>query len=157
MAGAAHKVIVTGIQSDQIVSVWLAAWPLLEKAAQRFPNAVKPDLENRLIEEIVSKKTQLWVAYDYVNGLIVGAVTTKLTHDKKHPGKSFIEVPLIGGVRFPEWRDQLWLILSAWGRSKKCTHMLGFGRKGWVRVYGFEECGVTDEGVLIFCRALEEN
>lgn len=156
MSGGSYSlVIIEGVPSYLRPLVWDTVWPLLKRAAMAFPHVVKPDLEKRLIKEIDAKQTQLWVVFHLEDQRIIAAATTQLTTRTQWPESRFIEVPLIAGERLKEWRERLWTVLCAYGLSHDCTDMLGFGRRGWKRVYGFEDAG-TLAGIPIMRRRLRD-
>lgn len=145
------SVIVDGVPSSDLGYVYEDCWPYLAKALARSPQTPETFTKETLLDFLLIRRGQLWIAWDTDEG-VIGAVTTLLT-TKYGP---FLEVPLIGGIRFAEWGKSLLTTLDRFGLEKGCTHMIGFGRKGWMRVYGFKEFGRTDDGVLIMVRELKE-
>ena len=135
--------------------VWDRAWPFISKAVERFPNIPDKFTEGMVLERLFRKEFQLWVCWDTYQDEPVGALITEIISDEKHPGKVFLSIPLVGGLRWNAWGDGLWNLIKAWGIEKGCTHALGYGRRGWMRWYGFIECGTTDGGLPMFVRTLK--
>ncbi len=144
-----------GVPVANLHLVWSGVWPFLEKAANRFPHLPNKFTEELVLKKLFHKEQQLWICWDMAENRAVGAVTTEIVQDSKHPGKVFLSIALVGGERFNAWGDDLWRLLKAWGVEKGCTHILGSGRRGWIRLYGFVDCGTTDSGLPMFVQTLK--
>jgi hypothetical protein len=146
---------VEGVPVENITDVWAEAWPFLQKAIVRFPNVAEPFTEQMLLESFVSRLRQLWIAWDFVQECIAGALVTEIVTGDKWPGAKGLSIPLVGGRDWNKWGDAMWTTIKAWGVSHRCTHALGYGRKGWCRLYGFDKIGKTADGIDIFVRRLK--
>lgn len=149
------RYIVDGVLVSDLHHVWEDAWPFLEKAVARFPNLPNKYTEGDLLALLFARKMQLWIGWDTDEQRPSGALVTEITKDNRHPDKVFLSIPLVGGDNWNAWGDELWNMLKAWGREKGCTHALGYGRRGWTRLYGFVECGTTEGGLPMFVRTLK--
>lgn len=148
------RYVPSGVPVEDLHIVWSRAWPYLEKAINRFPNVTEKFNEGEVLRRLFAKEFQLWICWDVDRNIPVGALTTEIITDEKHPGKTFLSIPLVGGDGWNTWGDALWSLIKAWGIEKGCTHALGYGRRGWTRLYGFVECGKTDCGLPKFVRTL---
>jgi hypothetical protein len=155
MTTTTAKWIVDGVKVEHLLYVWDDAWPYLLAAVKRFPNVSRPYTEASVLKDLYDKKLQLWVGWDVDKNKVSGAVVTEILADEKHEGKLFLSIPLVGAEHWNEWGDALWMVLKQWGRHNGCTHALGYGRKGWKRLYGFVDCGKTPGGVPMYVRTLK--
>lgn len=135
--------------------MWDRVWPYLEKPLKRFPNVRFPYNEGSVLRNLFRKEQQLWICWDVDKNLPVGALVSEIITDEKHPEKVFLSIPLVGGDNWNAWGDNLWSLLKVWAVEKGCTHALGYGRRGWTRLYGFVECGTTESGLPMFVRSLK--
>lgn len=147
---------IDGVRADELDDDWDEAWPYLERAIARFPQVHGKYTETSLYRRIMRGETQLWIAWDLHEECITGAAATEIITDDKHPDKLFMAIPLVGGDKWNKWGDAMWNTLKAWGRSKGCTHALGYGRKGWQRLYGFDPVGKTEDGIMVMIRKLKD-
>ena len=146
---------VHGVPVPDLYGVWEDAWPYLERAIARFPNVPIPFDEGTILQKLFARDMQLWIGWDIDAARVTGALLTEITKDARHPDKLFMSIPLVGGDNWNAWGDDLWTMLKDWGVAHGCTHALGYGRKGWTRLYGFVECGTTDGGLPMFVRKLK--
>jgi len=149
------RYVVDGVPVSDLHVVWEDTWPFLEKAIARFPNVPRPFTEGDILQRLFAKNMQLWIGWDVDEHRPVGALVTEITKDARHPDKTFLSIPLVGAEGWNVWGDDLWSLIKAWGVSKGCTHALGYGRRGWTRLYGFVDCGTTDGGLPMFVRSLK--
>lgn len=149
------KYIPAGVPLEDLHLVWSRAWPYLKKAVDRFPNIHRKFTEGEVLRRLFAKDFQLWICWDTDNQKPVGALITEILNDEKHPDKMFLSVPLVGGDGWNDWGDDLWSLIKAWGVEKGCTHALGYGRLGWMRLYGFVEFGTTADHLPRFVRTLK--
>lgn len=124
---------------------------MLAEAVGRFEE-VTPETERKLFGKLLTRYAQLWIAWDMKTDALIGVVTTELC---EHRGHQCMEIPLVAGKDLTRWMLPLWRILTLWGEAQGATHAVGYGRKGWKRVLGFEEVGQTERGVLIMARPLK--
>lgn len=146
---------VCGVPFDNLHHVWEDAWPYLQRAIDRFPDVPIPYSEGEVLKSLFSRDMQLWIGWDIDAAQCVGALVTEITRDFRHPDKVFLSIPLLGADNWNAWGDELWNMLKAWGVENGCTHALGYGRRGWTRLYGFVDCGTTDGGLPMFVRTLK--
>jgi hypothetical protein len=150
------KWIVDGVKAEHLLHVWDDAWHYLYMAATRFPHIEKPYTEADILKALYGHKMQLWIGWDVAKNAVAGALVTEVITDAKHSDKLFLSIPLVGADHWNEWGDDLWRLLKKWGKANGCTHALGYGRKGWKRLYGFVDCGMTPCGVPMFVRTLKD-
>lgn len=146
-----------GVLSFHVPLVWAKAWPWLDLAIKRFPQVRRKLTQAKLLNDLAHSRAQLWVAWDVTTSECVGALVTEVTKSSKHPDKLLMEIPLLGGTEFRLWGKDIWALIKAWGLAQGCTHAVGYGRRGWQRVFGFEEYDVTEDGIVIMSRPLKEN
>ncbi len=144
-----------GVPAADLHGVWEDAWPYLQRAVDRFPNVPLPFTEGEVLKNLFAKDMQLWIGWDIDAARVAGALVTEITRDFRHPDKVFLSIPLVGADNWNSWGDDLWNMLKAWGVEHGCTHALGYGRRGWTRLYGFVDCGTTDGGLPMFVRSLK--
>lgn len=153
----APRIVVDGVTSVHVPLVWARAWPWLKKAIDRFPQIRRKITQAKLLNDLAHSRAQLWVAWDMGTNECVGALITEVTKSKKHPDKLLMEIPLVGGTEWSEWGNDIWNLIREWGLAQGCTDAVGYGRKGWQRLFGFEEYDVTQDGILIMSRSLREH
>ena len=149
------RYVVEGVPFSNLHHVWERVWPFLEKAIERFPNVPVKYTEGDLLRSLFAREMQLWIGWDVDEARPVGALVTEIVKDERHPGKVFLSIPLVGAENWNAWGDELWNMLKAWGVEHGCTHALGYGRRGWTRLYGFVDCGTTDGNLPMFVRTLK--
>ncbi len=150
------RYVVDGVPVGELHHVWETVWPFLQKAIDRFPNVPNKYNEGLVLQRLFSKDMQLWIGWDCAHHKAVGALVTEIVHDKRHPGKVFLSIPLVGGDNWNAWGDAIWTLIKAWGIEQGCTHALGYGRRGWTRLYGFVDCGTTDGNLPMFVRTIRK-
>ncbi len=150
---------VDGVARGDLEQVWDGAWPYLLDAIKRGARlgVTKSYTEAEVYRNLMRGEQQLWIGWSYAENRVVGAVLTEIFDDDKHPGHKFLSIPLVGGEHWMEWGDTMWILLKQWGRAKGCTAALAYGRKGWSRLYGFDECGMSEDGIPVFIRRLKEH
>lgn len=144
-----------GVPVADLHQHWEDAWPYLQRAVGRFPDVPIPYTEGEVLKGLFARDMQLWVGFDIDAARVAGALITEITRDFRHPDKVFLSIPLVGADNWNAWGDELWNMLKAWGLENGCTHALGYGRRGWTRLYGFVDCGTTDGGLPMFVRTLK--
>lgn len=113
------------------------AWPHIRSLLE--PAVKRGDREMLRPHELV------WVVLDGTE--IIAAATTRLTKDDT------AEVLFVGGRDHKRWLKPLDDTIAAWARDEGAKAVRAFGRKGWVRVLGWDVLG-TDEGSTIYERRL---
>lgn len=150
---------VDGVARGDLEHVWDASWTYLLDAIKRGAamGVSKPYTEAEVYRNLMRGEQQLWIGWSYGESKVVGAVLTEIFNDDKHPGHKFLSIPLVGADHWMEWGDTMWNLLKKWGAAMGCTDALAYGRKGWSRLYGFDQCGKTEDGVSVFIRRLKEH
>jgi hypothetical protein len=148
--------VVDGVSSALLPSAWPLAWPLIKKAIDRVP-VPNPTKRAEVLLGLARCQSQLWVALDTREDIMIGAVVTAIEEDTRFPGCKYVHCKFAGGTRRREWVTPLWSILKAWGRSHDCTHMMIPGRAGWSRLLGLEYLYTNDVGVRVYARSLKEH
>lgn len=149
-----RRYLVDGVRVEHLHRVWEDVWPYLKRAIARFPNVPQPT-EGDILRALMRQDMQLWLGWDKEEQRPCGALLTEIMQDERHPGKVFMSIPLVGADNWNAWGDDLWTILKEWGVAHGCTHALGYGRRGWTRLYGFVDCGTSDNGLPMFVRTLK--
>jgi hypothetical protein len=78
----------------------------------------------------------LWVVIDEQDD-VIAAFTTRLI---EYPQRRALALDWVGGTRMNEWQDQLVETMRKYANELGCSHLEGYGRKGWGRAlkkYGF--------------------
>ena len=78
----------------------------------------------------------LWVVMNE-DDKIIAAFTTRLI---QYPRRRALALDWVGGTQMKEWEDQLIDTMKRYGNELGCSHLEGYGRKGWGRAlkkYGF--------------------
>lgn len=137
---------------------WRRCWDLLSRAVERFPNIREKFSRDGLLYDVMCGNAQLWIAWSYERRHIEGAVITRL-FDKPPmaPNDRICEVPLVAGDNFAEWGPSMMALLKAWALDQKCDYMAGYGRKGWKRLFGFQDMGFTSDGLPILILPLRRH
>ena len=148
--------MVDGVISALLPLAWPLAWPLIKKAIDRFP-LQNPTTRAEVLLDLWGRQSQLWVALDTSEDVMIGAVVTAIEEDTRFPGMKWVHCKFCGGERLKEWMLPLWSVLKEWGRSHGCTHMMIPGRAGWARLLGLEYLYTNDCGVRVYVRSLREH
>lgn len=139
-----------------VPDVWPVVWPIIKRAVDRFPD---PDqfTEMELLTHLMLGEMQLWLVVDMrKRNIAAAAVTSLIDNDDHFPDQLVFEVPFVAGYGMQHWIGALLKLLSEYGKSHGATVMLGYGRKGWERVIGFDKIGETDNGIRVMARTLIE-
>ena len=78
----------------------------------------------------------LWVVLND-DDKIIAAFTTRLII---YPQRKALALDWVGGTQMKEWEDQLIETMKRYANELDCSHLEGYGRKGWGRAlkkYGF--------------------
>ena len=78
----------------------------------------------------------LWVVLND-DDKIIAAFTTRLAI---YPQRKALALDWVGGTQMKEWEDQLIETMKRYANELDCSHLEGYGRKGWGRAlkkYGF--------------------
>ncbi len=140
---------IEGVPAGDAVVPWRRCWELLRPAAERFPTRDRWTSES-LLYEVVAGNAQLWIAWSYDRRRVEGAVITRIfDRPAMAPNDRVCECPLVGGVNMADWGPSMFALLKAWATAQGCTYIAGYGRRGWKRLFGFTELGLTEDGLPI--------
>jgi hypothetical protein len=146
---------IEGVQPADAGVPWRRVWELLARAVARFPGTERKWTSDGLLYEVMCGNAQLWIAWSYQRRRIDGAVISRLFDNPEHtPGKRIMECPLVAGEHMADWGAEMFALLTAWGRAQGCDYIVGYGRPGWKRLFGFAERGRTDDGLPILVRPI---
>ena len=113
--------------------VWKDVEGILDKAVDTIKDKSKViDILNGVFDGIYV----LWVVLDD-DDRIVAAFTTRLV---AYPRRKALAVDWVGGTQMKEWEDQWVETMKRYANELDCSHIEGYGRKGWGRAlkkYGF--------------------
>lgn len=153
-----QKWAIEGVPSAHVTAPWRRCWDLLSRAAARFPQVRDKWTGDAMLLEIMTGKAQLWIAWSYDRRRIEGAVITRV-FDKPDiaPNDKVCECPLAAGVNMSEWGAPMFAMLKAWAIEQGCDYIAGYGRKGWMRLFGFTEMGKTEDGLPILVMPLRRH
>lgn len=125
--GTNSSISVTGIPSTEILDIWPEVEDLLKEALAYNPG------HNTLQEikaTLIRADAQLWIAIDETD-MLYGCAVTQLN---KYPtGKLACTIWLVAGQEMKAWLHCITYI-ERWAISKGCSHLEGWGRKGWKKV-----------------------
>ena len=113
--------------------VWKDVEGILDKAVDTIKDKSKViDILKGVFDGIYV----LWVVLDD-DDKIVAAFTTRLV---AYPRRKALAVDWVGGTQMKEWEDQWVETMKRYANELDCSHIEGYGRKGWGRAlkkYGF--------------------
>lgn len=87
----------------------------------------------------------VWTVHDGPE--LLAAATTRITRD------GFAEVMFVGGRDYRRWLRPLDDMIAAWASDEGMSAVRAYGRRGWVRVLGWDVLSV-DGGSTIYERRL---
>lgn len=117
------------------------AWPLilpwLEAAMKRGVQLYDP---SDVLDACRETRMVLWVAIE--DGDLIGMTVTSV---EKYPRKTLAIIKWGGGRlgKGREWLLPMVATLRQWAANCGATSLMGMGRRGWLRGFGFEEDSVT--------------
>ena len=113
--------------------VWKDVEGILDKAVDTIKDKSKViDILKGVFDGIYV----LWVVLDD-DDRIVAAFTSRLV---AYPRRKALAVDWVGGTQMKEWEDQWVETMKRYANELDCSHIEGYGRKGWGRAlkkYGF--------------------
>lgn len=109
--------------SQQVYTVWPIYKPLIQKALDQGSNYTIDEV----LEGLCSCAMQLWTWGDDA------ALVTAIQNDEKD---RWCLLLAMGGQKMEEWAGYL-PIIERWAKSKECSELRIYGRRGWVKL-GFE-------------------
>ena len=112
-------------------------WKNVEEILKKSVSTVK-DKANMIdvLKGVFDDVYVLWVVLDEEDN-IIAAFTTRLL---VYPQRKGLALDWVGGTRMKEWEDQLINTMRKYANELGCSHLEGYGRKGWGRAlkkYGF--------------------
>ena len=121
------------VPEKAIGHVWKDVEGILDKAVDTIKDKSKViDILIGIYEGIYV----LWVVLDDEDK-IVAAFTTRLI---AYPRRKALAVDWVGGTQMKEWEDQWVDTMKRYANELDCSHIEGYGRKGWgreLKKYGF--------------------
>jgi hypothetical protein len=121
------------VPTEAVGHVWKDVDRVLKKAVATVDN--KAEMID-ILDGIYDGTYVLWVVIDEKDDLIA-AFTTRLI---VYPQRKALALDWVGGTRMKEWEDQLIDTMRRYANELDCSHLEGYGRKGWGRAlkkYGF--------------------
>ena len=114
-----------------------SVWKYLDGILKRAVDTVKDKSEViDILTGIYEGMYVLWVVMNE-DDKIIAAFTTRLI---QYPRRRALALDWVGGERMKEWEDQLIDTMRRYATELECSHLEGYGRKGWGRAlkkYGF--------------------
>ena len=112
-------------------------WKDVEKVLEKSVSTVKDKAKMiDVLGGILNDTYVLWVVMDEDDS-IIAAFTTRLL---VYPQRKALALDWVGGTRMREWEDQLIDTMRKYANELDCSHLEGYGRKGWgrsLKKYGF--------------------
>ena len=121
------------VPTEAVGHVWKDVDRVLKKAVATVDN--KAEMID-ILDGIYDGTYVLWVVIDEQDD-VIAAFTTRLI---VYPQRKALALDWVGGTRMKEWEDQLIDTMRRYANELDCSHLEGYGRKGWGRVlkkYGF--------------------
>ena len=119
--------------TEAVGHVWKDVDRVLKKAVATVDNKAKMI---DILDGIYDGTYVLWVVMDEQDD-VIAAFTTRLI---VYPQRRALALDWVGGTRMKEWEDQLIDTMRRYANELDCSHLEGYGRKGWGRAlkkYGF--------------------
>ena len=114
-----------------------SVWKDVDEILKRAVDTVKDKSEViDILTGIYEGMYALWVVMNE-DDKIIAAFTTRLI---QYPRRRALALDWVGGTQMKEWEDQLIDTMKRYGNELGCSHLEGYGRKGWGRAlkkYGF--------------------
>jgi hypothetical protein len=112
-------------------------WKEIERVLEKSVATVKDKAETiDVLDGVYNGTYVLWVVLDD-DDKVIAAFTTRLI---VYPQRKALALDWVGGTQMKEWEDQLIDTMKRYANKLDCSHLEGYGRKGWGRVlkkYGF--------------------
>ena len=118
---------------EAIGSVWKDVDGILKRAVDTVKD--KSEVID-ILTGIYEGMYALWVVMNE-DDKIIAAFTTRLI---QYPRRRALALDWVGGTQMKEWEDQLIDTMKRYANELDCSHLEGYGRKGWGRAlkkYGF--------------------
>lgn len=118
---------------EAVGSVWKDVDEILKRAVDTVKDKSEViDILTGVYEDMYA----LWVVMNE-DDKVIAAFTTRLI---QYPRRRALALDWVGGTQMKEWEDQLIDTMKRYGNELGCSHLEGYGRKGWGRAlkkYGF--------------------
>ena len=118
---------------EAVGSVWKDVDEILKRAVDTVKDkSAVIDILTGVYEDMYA----LWVVMNE-DDKVIAAFTTRLI---QYPRRRALALDWVGGTQMKEWEDQLIDTMKRYGNELGCSHLEGYGRKGWGRAlkkYGF--------------------
>lgn len=118
---------------EAVGSVWKDVDEILKRAVDTVKDKSEViDILTGVYEDMYA----LWVVMND-DDKVIAAFTTRLI---QYPRRRALALDWVGGTQMKEWEDQLIDTMKRYGNELGCSHLEGYGRKGWGRAlkkYGF--------------------
>ena len=118
---------------EAVGSVWKDVDEILNRAVDTVKDKSEViDILTGVYEDMYA----LWVVMND-DDKVIAAFTTRLI---QYPRRRALALDWVGGTQMKEWEDQLIDTMKRYGNELGCSHLEGYGRKGWGRAlkkYGF--------------------
>ncbi len=121
------------VPQEAIGSVWKDVDEILKRAVDTVKD--KSEVID-ILTGIYEGMYVLWVVMNE-DDKIIAAFTTRLI---QYPRRRALALDWVGGTQMKEWEDQLIETMKRYANELDCSHLEGYGRKGWGRAlkkYGF--------------------
>ena len=121
------------VPQEAIGSVWKDVDEILKRAVDTVKD--KSEVID-ILTGVYEGMYALWVVMNE-DDKIIAAFTTRLI---QYPRRRALALDWVGGTQMKEWEDQLIDTMKRYGNELGCSHLEGYGRKGWgraLRKYGF--------------------
>ncbi len=121
------------VPTEAVGHVWKDVDRVLKKAVATVDNKAKMI---DILDGVYDGTYVLWVVIDEQDD-VIAAFTTRLI---VYPQRRALALDWVGGTRMKEWEDQLIDTMRRYANELDCSHLEGYGRKGWGRAlkkYGF--------------------
>ena len=114
-----------------------SVWKDVDEILKRAVDTVKDKSEViDILAGVYEDMYALWVVMND-DDKVIAAFTTRLI---QYPRRRALALDWVGGTQMKEWEDQLIDTMKRYGNELGCSHLEGYGRKGWGRAlkkYGF--------------------
>ncbi len=119
---------------EAVGSVWKDVDGILKRAVETVND--KSNVID-VLDGVFDGTYVLWVVLDDADK-IIAAFTTRLI---VYPQRKALALDWVGGTQMKEWEDQLIDTMKRYANELGCSHLEGYGRKGWdrwLRKYGWK-------------------
>lgn len=121
------------VPQEAIGSVWKDVDEILKRAVDTVKD--KSEVID-ILTGVYEGMYALWIVMNE-DDKIIAAFTTRLI---QYPRRRALALDWVGGTQMKEWEDQLIETMKRYANELDCSHLEGYGRKGWGRAlkkYGF--------------------